>query len=96
MSGYVIQEQATLSLLEICEICGVSQSRITPYIREGLVDVEGDDEALWRFSETTLVSFQKAYRLEQDLRLNPAGVVLVLELKAQITALKTRLKRIEE
>ena len=81
-----------MTLDDVCERCGLSSDIIVTYVQEGLVDVSGDDASCWRFSQTHLVYIQKARRLETDLRLNPAGSVLVLELMAQIEKLKNQLK----
>ena len=66
------------------------------YVEEGLIEVSGPDTQSWRFTRTHIVHLQKAHRLEQDLRLNPAGSVLVLELQAQIERLQARLRAFEQ
>ena len=96
MAHDVLSEDLRLALEDICEICGLTESKIRAYVEEGVVDVHGDDVKLWRFSEVSIVQFQKARRLEQDLRLNPAGVALVLDLMSQIDELKNQLRRFEE
>ena len=57
--------------------------------------MRGDDITRWRFSEISVVRIQKAYRLEKDLRLNPAGAALALELMSQIEELKIQIKRLQ-
>ena len=89
-------EPAALTLEDICESCGLSADELTAYLKEGLIDVEGDDKAQWRFTEIHLIHFQKVVRLERDLRLNPAGAVLALELLGEIESLKKRLKLLED
>lgn len=82
-----------LSLDELCERCGFTHLIVTNYVQEGLLDIEGEDVSLWRFSETHLLTLQKVYRLESDLRLNPAGAVLAHELMLEIESLKKKLQR---
>lgn len=89
-------EREDLTLEEICERCGLSVDKLTAYLKEGLVDVEGDDTTRWRFNEVHLIHFQRVVRLERDLRLNPAGAVLALELLDEIESLKKRLKLLED
>ena len=96
MTGEVLSEDHKLALEDICENCGLSESKVITYIEEGVVEVEGDDVKLWRFSEVSMVQIQKAHRLERDLRLNPAGAALALELMAQIEDLKNQLKRFQQ
>jgi chaperone modulatory protein CbpM len=89
-------ERAELTLEDMCESCGLSADELIAYLKEGLVDVEGDDKTRWRFTEIHLIHFQKVVRLERDLRLNPAGAVLALELLGEIESLKKRLKLLED
>ena len=95
MTEEFLGEDPKLRLEDICLQCSLSISKATAYIEEGVVDVQGDDVEQWRFSEVSIIQFKKAQRLEQDLRLNPAGVALALELMSQIDELKTRLERFQ-
>ena len=96
MTGEVLSEEHKLTLKDICESCGLSESKVRTYIEESVVEVQGDDVKLWRFSEVSMVQVQKAHRLERDLRLNPAGAVLALELMSQIEDLKNQLRRLQQ
>ena len=95
MTGEVLSEEYKLTYINFCEACGLSESRVRTYIEESVVEVQGDDVTLWRFSEVSVVQIQKAYRLERDLRLNPAGVAFALELMSQIDDLTKQLKRVQ-
>ena len=95
MTGEVLSEEHKLTLEDICQTCGLSELKVKAYIEESVVEVQGDDARLWRFSEISMVRIQKACRLEKDLRLNPAGTALALELMSQIEELKNLLKRFE-
>jgi len=96
MSGEILSDERKLALEDICETCGLPESKIITYIEEGVVEVQGGDVELWRFSELSVVRIQKAVRLEKDLRLNPAGAALALELMSQIEELKTELNRLQQ
>ena len=96
MSGEILSDERKLALEDICETCGLPESKIITYIEEGVVEVQGGDVKLWRFSELSVVRIQKAVRLEKDLRLNPAGAALALELMSQIEELKNELKRLQQ
>ena len=95
MSDDLLQDKAELSLDEVCVSCNLAREVVTSYIEEGLLEVEGATTQGWRFSQTQVVYIQKATRLQNDLRLNVAGSVLVLELLEQIDELKNRLQRFE-
>ena len=96
MTGKVLSEYHELALEDICENCGLSELTVKTYVEEGVVTVQGDDAKLWRFSEVSVVQIQKALRLEQGLRLNPAGAALALELISEIDDLKNQLKRLQQ
>lgn len=87
-------EITEFTLEEVCKNCDLTTVQVTAYIQEGLIDIQTEEVSLWRFSETHIVRLQKASRLEKDLRLNPAGVVLALELMAEIENLKKRVQSI--
>jgi len=88
-------EKADLTIDDFCQRCGVGTDVVTTYVEEGLLSVSGPDTKSWKFTRTHIVHLQKAHRLQQDLRLNPAGTVLVLELQARIEQLQARLRAFE-
>lgn len=89
------QENAKLTIMDICISSGLSVMQLTDYIEEGLIDVTGSDVEQWRFSETHLILIKKVSRLEQDLRLNSAGAVLALELMREIERLRKKLNYLD-
>ncbi len=95
MTDKVLSEDLDLLLEDFCETCGLSESRVLSYVEEGVISVQGEDVKRWRFSEVNIVQVQKADRLERELRLNPAGVALALELMSEIEDLKNQLKRLQ-
>ncbi|HFC05283.1 MAG TPA: MerR family transcriptional regulator [Rhizobiales bacterium] len=95
MTSNLLNDRPEMTLEDVCIACGLGTDTIVTYVQEGLIDVPGDNAASWRFSETQIVHIQKATRLEHDLRLNPAGSVLVLELLARIEDLQSQLRRFE-
>jgi len=95
MTDGLLKDQKSLTLQDICDQCNLSHEVVMTYIEEGLIGVAGNTVASWRFSEIHLLHIQKANRLERDLRLNPAGSVLVLELMQEIESLKNQLRRLQ-
>ncbi|GAG10888.1 unnamed protein product [marine sediment metagenome] len=96
MTGEVLSEDYTLTLKDVCERCGLSESKVITYVEESVVAAHGTDVELWRFSEVCIIQIRKAHRLERDLRLNPAGAALALELISHIEDLKLQLKRFQQ
>ncbi len=93
--GDLVTGARKLSLVELCECCGVSQEVVLSYVAEGIIEPEGQQREHWRFSRLTLLEVRRAFRLERDLGLNPAGVALALELMEEVKKLKARLASYE-
>ena len=96
MTGEILSDENKLALRDICQRCGLPETTVRAYVEEGVIEVQGDDVARWRFSEVTVVRALKAHRLQRDLRLNAAGAALALDLMEQIDELKSRLRRLEK
>lgn len=94
VSGEILSEETRLELTDLCERCGLPETVIRTYVEEGLLEAQGEDVSRWRFSEVSLVRVQKARRLERDLRLNPAGAALALELLERIEQLQATIARL--
>jgi len=92
MNDDILNDHEPLSLDDVCKNCSLDQETVLTYVHEGLIEVTSYNANIMKFSQSHIVRIQKAHRLERDLRLNPAGSVLVLELIAQIDDLKNQLK----
>jgi chaperone modulatory protein CbpM len=92
MTDDLLNNTQNLTLKEVCDYCNLKQDVVVAYVEEGLIDIAGNTISSWRFSEIHLLHIQKASRLERDLRLNPAGSVLALELMREIEKLKNKLR----
>ncbi len=95
LSGMLLTDEPQLSLEQLCVNCNLPAKKVTAYIQEGIITVEGQRPENWRFSRLTIIRIRKASRLENDLRLNPAGVALALDLMDQVNTLERRLQRYE-
>lgn len=92
MNDDVFEDHDILSLRDVCETCGIERDAVFAYVGEGLVEVSCEPDGSMRFTRSHVVRLQRAVRLERDLRLNPAGSVLALELMAEIEQLKNQLR----
>jgi len=86
--GVVVGEQASLSLAELCRICGVHAEYIIDLVSEGAIDPEGEEPSSWLFSCVSLQRTQAALRLQRDLDINLQGVALILDLLEEIRSLR--------
>lgn len=83
-TGVVLDENFRITLVEVCQIFGVSTERIIELVNEGVIEVEGREPQQWRFDATAFERLRTALRLEQDLGINPAGAALVMDLLEEL------------
>jgi len=91
LSGMILDDQARLSLYELCEICGIAEEMILDMIEEGLLEPQGRGPGEWRFRCYEVRRVQVALRLQQDLRVNLPGAALILDLLEELEELRRRI-----
>lgn len=91
IKGTILDEEITLTLHEVCEVCGVQESAVIEMVKEGVAEPLDDSSATLEFSGVAVTRLMTAHRLQRDLHINLAGAALALELLDEITALKRRL-----
>jgi chaperone modulatory protein CbpM len=95
LTGILLDERAELSLKELSWACSSSADWVIELVDEGVLEPVGQEQRQWRFSGTNLLKARAAMRLQNDLKINLAGVALALDLMEEIETLRTRLYRIE-
>jgi chaperone modulatory protein CbpM len=90
-TGTIIEE-GELTLGQLCRACGVHADWIISLVEEAIIEPNGEEIHLWRFSGTHLVRVRSALRLHRDLGVNLAGIGLALELIEELENLRTQLK----
>jgi len=89
--GTVIEED-TLTLGQLCRACGVHADWIISLVEESIIEPQGEDIRLWRFSGASLVRARSALRLQRDLGVNLAGIALALDLMDELESLRAQMK----
>jgi len=89
--GTVIEEDS-LTLGQLCRACGVHADWIISLVEEGIIEPQGEDIRLWRFSGASLVRVRSALRLQRDLGVNLAGIALALDLIEELESLRAQMK----
>lgn len=89
LSGIVLDEHVTLTLHEVCEICGVDEPVVVDMVKEGIAEPVSYETSRWEFSGVAVTRMRVAYRLQRDLHVNLAGAALALELLEEIESLRT-------
>lgn len=93
LKGILLDEQAELSLQDLCHACSTSTEWVIELVDEGVLEPIGHEQEHWRFSGPSLLRARAALRMQQDLQINLAGVALALELMEEIEAMRERLRR---
>jgi chaperone modulatory protein CbpM len=92
----VVDDDAEVTLGELCRICHVSAERVLELVDEGIVEPKGRETAQWRFRAVSIRRARSALRLQRDLGVNTAGAALALDLLEELEAMRARLRRFEE
>jgi len=95
LTGMVLDEQAELTLSDLCRACCQHAEWIVQLVEEGILEPAGRNPAQWRFSGTSLQKAHIAMRLQRDLDINLAGAALALDLMDEIESLRAVVCRLE-
>jgi len=99
LQGVLLDEEAELSLDELCYACATSTQWIITLVEVGVLDpinyqqTPVEQQTLWKFSAYSLKRARTAMRLQRDLGINEAGIALALDLLEEIETLETTLNR---
>ena len=67
-------ESEALTLEDMCKACAVQSNFLLELLEEGVIEpLEGRAADSWRFATVELHHVSVAWRLQRDLRVNPAG-----------------------
>jgi chaperone modulatory protein CbpM len=86
-----IIEDEPLTLGQLCRACGTHAEWVISLVEEGIIEPDGREIRLWRFSDLSLVRVRSALRLQRDLGVNLAGIGLALDLMEQLETLRAQL-----
>ena len=89
----VVEEDLQLTLAELCRACRAPEAQVHVWVVEGVLDPIGATPHEWRFAGASLRRARLAWRLSQDLDVNPPGVALALDLLDEIAELRAGLRR---
>jgi len=89
----VVEEEIDLTLRQLCRACCVEEAVVVVWVFEGVLEPAGSSPRDWRFGGESLRRTRQASRLWRDLKINPAGVALALDLLDEIALLRVRLQR---
>ncbi|MGZ5007713.1 MAG: chaperone modulator CbpM [Methylobacter sp.] len=90
-TGTVIEDDS-LTLEQLCEACGVHAEWVISLVEESIIEPQGGEIHIWRFSGSSLVRVRSALRLQHDLGINLAGIALALDLMDELENMRAQLK----
>ena len=90
LSGVVIGDEQTVSLVELCHCCNLDTEEVFTMVEYGIIEpiVYKSTHIHWEFADDTVLRVKMAQRLQHDLEVNLAGTALVLELMDEIKQLR--------
>ena len=91
-TGTIIDDEP-LTLGQLCRACGVHADWVISLVEEGIIEPNGKEISLWRFSGANLMRVRLALRLQRDLGVNIAGIGLALDLMEELENLRQQIKK---
>lgn len=91
-TGVVVEEHVVFTFTALCRASGADAAQLQALVEEGLIHPTGDGPDDWRFSGHSLPRARQALRLARDLDLGLHGAAIVMDLLAEIEALRSRLR----
>lgn len=88
--GNLMEDEQDITLMELSRNCDIPSELIIEMVDEGILEPKGGTVSSWRFSFPTLHKIKKVKRLQHDLRINLAGIALVVELLEKIDVLESK------
>ncbi len=80
IAGVLMDENTTISFVEVCKKCKISEDVLLDMLEHGLLSSSKPHTKSMDIDQRMFARIQSACRLQQDLGINLPGVVLVLEL----------------
>jgi chaperone modulatory protein CbpM len=86
-------DDACLTLDELCSVCALERDWLVVRVREGLVPASGATDAEWRFTTTTLARVRRMRDIERTYDAAPELAALVADMLQEMDELRARLRR---
>ena len=98
VTGVVLDEQAEVTLSDLCRSCSVRREKVIALVEEGILTptTRAERQKGYRFPGSSVKRASRALRLQKELELDLAGVAVALDLLDEIERLRNRLRVYEE
>lgn len=91
VAGILMDETTTISYVEVCQRCNISEEELYEMLEHGLVSQQEMQLNKFHIDAKIVARIQSACRLQNDLGINLPGVVLALELLDELEQIKGEL-----
>jgi chaperone modulatory protein CbpM len=86
-------DDACLTLEELCSVCALERDWLVVRVREGLIPASGASDAEWRFTTTALARVRRMRDIERSYEAAPELAALVADMLQEMDELRARLRR---
>ena len=86
-------DDACLSVEELCSVCALEREWLVVRVREGLIPAVGDTDVEWRFTTATLARVRRMREIERGYDAAPELAALVADMLEELDALRARMHR---
>lgn len=93
ITAYVFDDDACLTLEELCSACAVEPRWVIHHVEEGLLPPLTGPIDNWRFSSACLTRTRRMRALERDFDAVPELAALMVDLLEEVEILRGRLAR---
>lgn len=90
-TGILMDEHTSISFVEVCKTYHISEDFLIELVEHGLIKKTKKNIKQQTFDYHTICRIQSAKRLQHDLGVNTAGVVLALELLEELKLMREEL-----
>lgn len=93
ITAYVVDDDACLTLEQLCAACAVEPIWVIHHVEEGLLPPLSGPVDNWRFSSACLTRTRRMRALERDFDAVPELAALMVDLLEEIETLRARVRR---
>lgn len=90
--GRWLHERYELTLAELCDLSGLSESELRVLVDFGAIAPADPDAREWTFTSDRLIVARSASRLRKDFDLDPQGLALAVALLERVRDLEEQLR----
>lgn len=92
--AFWLHAQRQVSIIELAECCGLSESDLRELVEIGALSPADVEAVEWTFSADCVMRVRRAVRLQRELELDPPMLSVLLAFLERIDALEERVREL--